>query len=74
MESSEENQFQPKLLCNKGNILLNEIKIPSTNASIFNLQFELNNLDTSKVNIDLLLTPQLYNLIEKVNVDLIDKI
>ena len=74
MESSEENQFQPKLLCNKGNILLNEIKIPSTNASIFNLQFELNNLDTSKVNIDLLLTTQLYNLIEKVNVDLIDKI
>ena len=74
MESSEENQFQPKLLCNKGSILLNEIKIPSTNASIFNLQFELNNLDTSKVNIDLLLTPQLYNLIEKVNVDLIDKI
>ena len=74
MESSEENQFQPKLLCNKGNILLNEIKIPSTNASIVNLQFELNNLDTSKVNIDLLLTPQLYNLIEKVNVDLIDKI
>ena len=74
MESIEENQFQPKLLCNKGNILLNEIKIPSTNASIFNLQFELNNLDTSKVNIDLLLTPQLYNLIEKVNVDLIDKI
>ena len=74
MESSEENQFQPKLLCNKGNILLNEIKIPSTNASIFNLQFELNNLDTSKVNIDLLLTTQLYNLLEKVNVDLIDKI
>ena len=74
MESSEENQFQPKLLCNKGNILLNEIKIPSTNASIFNLQFELNNLDTSKVNIDLLLTAQLYNLLENVNVDLIEKI
>jgi hypothetical protein len=31
-------------------------------------------LDTSKVNIDLLLTTQLYNLLEKVNVDLIEKI
>ena len=74
MEYSEENQFQPKLVCNKGNILLSEIRIPLTNVSVFNLQFELNNLDTSKVNIDLLLTTQLYNLIEKVNVDLIEKI
>jgi hypothetical protein len=74
MINCEENQYQPKMLCNKGNILLNEIRMPSTNASVFNLQFELNNLDTSKVNIDLLLTPQLYNLLEKVNVDLIDKI
>ena len=74
MEYSEENQFQPKLVCNKGNILLSEIRIPLTNVSVFNLQFELHNLDTSKVNIDLLLTTQLYNLIEKVNVDLIEKI
>lgn len=74
MDRSEENQFQPKIVCNKGNVLLSEIRIPSTNANVFNLQFELNNLDTSKVNCDLLLTPQLYNLLEKVNVDLIDKI
>ena len=74
MANCEENQFQPKLLCNKGNIILNEIKIPLTNASIYNLQFELNNLDTSKVNLDLLLTTQLYNLLEKVNADLIEKI
>lgn len=74
MIDCEENQFQPRLICNKGNILLNEIKIPSTNNSVYNLQFELNNLNTSKVNIDLLLTPQLYNLLEKVNVDLIEKI
>ena len=74
METSEENQFQPKIVCNKGNILLSEIRMPLSNASVFNLQFELNNLDTRKVNIDLLLTTQLYNLLEKVNVDLIEKI
>jgi hypothetical protein len=74
MKHCEENQFQPRIICNKGNILLSEIRMPSTNASVFNLQFELNNLDTSKVNSDLLLTTQLYNLLEKVNVDLIEKI
>ena len=74
MKYCEENQFQPKIICNKGNILLSELKMPLTNNSVFNLQFELNNLDTTKVNIDLLLTTQLYNLLEKVNVDLIEKI
>jgi hypothetical protein len=74
MKHCEENQFQPRIICNKGNILLSEIRMPSTNASVFNLQFELNNLDTTKVNSDLLLTTQLYNLLEKVNVDLIEKI
>jgi hypothetical protein len=74
MKYCEENQFQPKMLCNKGNILLSEIRMPLSNASVFNLQFELNNLDTRKVNSDLLLTTQLYNLLEKVNVDLIEKI
>ena len=74
MKHCEENQFQPKIVCNKGNILLSELRMPRSNASVFNLQFDLNNLDTSKVNIDLLLTAQLYNLLEKVNGDLIEKI
>ena len=74
MNYCEENQFLPKLVCNKGNVLLNEIKMPSSNSKAYNLQFEINNLNTSKVNSDLLLTIQLYELLEKVNVDLIDKI
>lgn len=74
MNQCEENQFQPRIICNKGNILLRDLRMPLSDASVFNLQFELNNLDTSKVNTDLLVTPQLYNLLEKVNVDLIEKI
>ena len=74
MDYCEENRFHPKLLCNKGNMILNEIKIPLTNNKAFNLQFELNNLNTSKVNSDLLLTIQFYDLLEKVNGDLIEKI
>lgn len=74
MDLSEETQFQPKLICNKGDILLSEIKIPSSNNKAYNLQFDFNNLNTSKVNIDSLLSTSIYDLLEKVNSELIEKI
>ena len=74
MDYIEENQFQPKLVCAKGNILLSEIKIPNSYNKAYNLQFEFTNLNTSKVNIDTLLSTAIYELIEKVNVELIEKI
>ena len=74
MDYSEETQFQPKLICNKGDILLSEIKIPSSNNKAYSLQFDFNNLNTSKVNIDTLLSTAIYDLLEKVNADLIEKI
>ena len=70
----EENQFQPKLVCAKGNMLLSEIKIPNSYNKAYNLQFEVTNLNTSKVNIDTLLSTAIYELLEKVNVELIEKI
>ena len=74
MDLSEETQVQPKLICNKGDILLSEIKIPSSNNKAYNLQFDFNNLNTSKVNIDSLLSTSIYDLLEKVNSELIEKI
>ena len=74
MVNSEENLFQPKLICDKGNMLLSEIRIPSSNNKAYNLQFELNNLNTTKVNTEMLLSTSIYELIEKVNNDLIEKI
>ena len=74
MVYSEENLFEPKLICNKGNMLLSEIRIPSSNNKAYNLQFEFNNLNTSKVNIDTLLSTAIYELLEKVNSELIEKI
>jgi hypothetical protein len=74
MVYSEENQFQPKVICSKGNMLLSEIKIPSSYNKAYNLQFEFNNLNTSKVNVDTLLSTAIYELLEKVNVELIEKI
>jgi len=74
MDCSEETQFQPKLICAKGDILLSEIKIPSSSNKAYNLKFEFNNLNTSKVNSDILLSTAIYELLEKVNVELIEKI
>ena len=74
MDYSEEDQFQPKLICAKGDILLSEIKIPSSYNKAYNLQFEFTNLNTSKVNIDTLFSIAIYDLLEKVNVELIEKI
>jgi len=74
MAYNEENSFQPRVICAKGDILLSEIKIPSSNNQAYNLKFEINNLNTSKVNIDTLLSTAIYELLEKVNVELIEKI
>jgi hypothetical protein len=74
MVYSEDYSFQPKLICSKGNMLLSEIKIPSSYNKAYNLQFEFNNLNTSKVNVDTLLSTAIYELLEKVNVELIEKI
>jgi hypothetical protein len=74
MSYSDENQFQPKLICDKGNMLLSEIQIPSSNNKAYNLQFDFKNLNTSKVNVETLLSTAIYDLIEKVNIELIEKI
>jgi len=74
MAYSEENSFQPRLICSKGDMLLSEIQIPSSYNKAYNLQFEFNNLNPSKVNVDTLLSTAIYDLLEKVNVDLIEKI
>ena len=74
MAYSEENSFQPRLICTKGDMLLSEIQIPSSYNKAYNLQFEFNNLNPSKVNVDTLLSTAIYDLLEKVNVDLIEKI
>jgi hypothetical protein len=74
MVYSEDNNFIPRLICNKGDILLYEINVPASTKKAFNIQFEINNLNTTKVNIDTLLSSAIYDLIEKVNSDLIEKI
>ena len=67
----KEDVLESKLICDKGDIVLNEIKVPLTNDKIYNLQFDLKNVDPKKVNINTLLSTAIYELIEKLNPDLI---
>ena len=70
----QENQFEPKVICNKGNMILNEFIIPDTLEKAYNLKFDFKKLNPSKVNIKALLSPSIYELIEQVTPDLVEKI
>lgn len=74
MSYEEENQFEPKIVCNKGNMILTEITMPDTLQQVYNLKFTFKNLNPSKVNIKALLSPSIYELIEQVTPDLVEKI
>jgi hypothetical protein len=60
------------LVCNKGNMLLESYKKNSKKAYI--LKYDFNKLDPNKVNIKALLGFGIYELLEKINQDLIEKI
>lgn len=74
MSFCEENRFQPKLICNKGDILLSEIKNCNCNTRSYNLAFTIPNIDNSVTNINNLTSLEIYNLLEKQNNDLIEKV
>lgn len=60
------------LVCNKGNMLLESYKKNSKKAYL--LKYDFNNLHPNKVNIKALLGFGTYELLEKINPDLIEKI
>lgn len=70
----QDNQFEPKVICNKGNMILNEFIIPDTLEKAYNLKFDFKKLNPSKVNIKALLSPSIYELIEQVTPYLVEKI
>lgn len=74
MSYEEENQFEPKVVCNKGNMILTEITMPDTLQEVYNLKFDFKKLNPLKVNIKALLSPSIYELIEQVTPDLVEKI
>ena len=76
MSDYEDNSFQPKLICSKGEMLLYEIKNSTynLNSKSYNLQFTIPNIDNTKTNVDTLTGLEIYNLLENLNNELIEKI
>ena len=73
MLESNQDEVKTILVCDKGNMPLNAYKINNTHSG-YNLKFDFKNIDPYKVNIETLLSPKIYHLIEKFNSDLIEKI
>ena len=74
MSYCEENKFQPKLICNKGDMLLTEIKSSNFNTRSYNLAFTIPNIDNSVLNVTKLADFEIYDLLEEQNKELIEKI
>ena len=66
------NENERSLVCNKGNMLLESYKKNSKKAYV--LKYDFNKLDASRVNINALLGIGIYELLENINKDLIEKI
>lgn len=74
MSYEKEIQFEPTLVCNKGNMILNEYIIPETEVKQYNLKFDFEKLNPLKINIKSLLSPSIYELIEQVTPELVEKV
>ena len=60
------------LVCNKGNMLLNSYL--KDNIKTYKLSFSMNNIDSSKINLTNFLSHNIWELLDKINPDLIEKI
>lgn len=60
------------LVCNKGDILLNSYL--KDNIKTYKLSFSMNNIDSSKINLTNFLSHYIWELLDKINPDLIEKI
>ena len=67
-----DNYENKSLVCNKGNMLLESYI--RDNKKAYNLKYDFNKLNSSKVNINALLGTGIYELLENINKDLIEKI
>ena len=73
MLESNQDEVKTILVCDKGNMPLSAYKKNNIHNG-YNLEFDFKNINPNKVNIETLLSPKIYHLIEKFNSDLIEKI
>lgn len=73
MLESDNNEIKSIIICDKGNMPLIAYKKNNIHNG-YNLKFDFKNINPKKVNIETLLSTKIYELIEKFNNDLIEKI
>lgn len=65
-------QVNDTLVCDKGNMLLHSYL--KDNTKTYKLNFSMNAIDSSKINLTNLLSHNIYELLDKINPELIEKI
>ena len=65
-------QVNNTLVCDKGNMFLHSYM--KDNTKTYKLTFSMNNIDSSKINLTNFLSYNIYELLDKINPDLIEKI
>ena len=61
-------------VCDKGDILLKSYILQDNNQKAYTMSYTLKSIDSSKININSLVGPEIYELMERINPELIDKI
>tara|TARA_B110000261_G_scaffold122225_1_gene136371 strand:+ start:4558 stop:5241 length:684 start_codon:yes stop_codon:yes gene_type:complete len=61
-------------VCDKGDILLKSYILQDNNQKAYTMSYTLKSIDSSKININSLVSPEIYELMERINPELIEKI
>ena len=61
-------------VCDKGDILLKSYILQENNQKAYTMSYTLKSIDSSKININSLVGPEIYELMERINPELIEKI
>ena len=66
--------YEKTLVCNKGDIVLESYNYHENNKKAYSLFCNFDNINTSNINVNALLSSEIYRLLEKINPELIERI
>lgn len=72
--NSELTDNMETLVCDKGDIVLKSYNYNENNKKAYTLSYKFKDVNTCNVNINALLTSEIYNLLEKINPELVERI
>ena len=76
LENNSINDYQNSynLICDKGGIVLKSYISSKNNLKSYQINFDINSINPKKVNVNNILSHNIYELLEKINPDLVEKI